>query len=79
MSNEWFSLIGTLIGSLAGILIANKLTNFRLEQLEKKIDKYDEKQEKTIERLVKVEESTKSAHHRLDDIVGQLNIKERRN
>ena len=39
MSSEWFSLIGTLVGSLAGILIANKLTNFRLEQLEKKIDK----------------------------------------
>lgn len=78
MSSEWFSLIGTLIGSLAGILIANKLTNFRLEQLEKKIDKYEAKQEQTVERLVKVEESAKSAHHRIDDVVGQLNIHERR-
>ena len=78
MSSEWFSLIGTLVGSLAGILIANKLTNFRLEQLEKKIDKYDEKQEKISERLVVVEQSTKSAHHRIDDVVQQLNIHERR-
>ena len=30
------SLIGTLIGSLSGILVANKLTNYRIEQLEKR-------------------------------------------
>lgn len=77
-SNAWFSLIGTIIGSLAGILVANKLTNFRLEQLEKKLDKYADNQENFRERLVKVEESSKSAHHRIDDIVDQLNIHERR-
>lgn len=77
--NSLLSFIGTLIGSIAGILIANKLTNFRLEQLEKKIDKNDEKQEKNSERLIIVEQSTKSAHHRLDDITQQLNIHERRN
>lgn len=31
------SLIGTLGGSLGGILVANKLTNYRVEQLEKKV------------------------------------------
>ena len=77
-SNAWFSLIGTIIGSLSGILVANKLTNFRLEQLEKKLDKYADNQENFRERLVKVEESSKSAHHRIDDIVDQLNIHERR-
>lgn len=77
-ANVLASLIGTIIGSVTGILVANKLTNYRLEQLEKKIDRYDEKQEQTIERLVVVEQSTKSAHHRLDDIVSQLNIHERR-
>ena len=72
------SLLGTIVGSFAGIIVANKLTNYRLEQLEKKIDKYDEKRENDTERLVKVEESTKSAHKRIDGIVKQLNINERR-
>ena len=77
-SNALFSLIGTIVGSLSGILVANKLTNFRLEQLEKKLDKYADNQESFRERLVKVEESSKSAHHRIDDIVDQLDIHERR-
>ena len=28
------SLIGTLVGTFGGILVANKLTNYRIEQLE---------------------------------------------
>ena len=35
------SLCGTCIGSLAGIMAANKLVMFRLEQLEKKVDKHN--------------------------------------
>jgi hypothetical protein len=35
------SLVGTLVGSLAGILTANKLTNYRIEQLEKKVEKHN--------------------------------------
>ena len=35
------SLAGTLIGSLFGILAANKLTNYRIEQLEKKVEKHN--------------------------------------
>lgn len=31
------SLAGTLLGSLFGILTANKLTNYRIEQLEQKV------------------------------------------
>lgn len=58
------SLAGTLSGSLIGILTANKLTNYRIEQLEKKVDKHNH----LNDRMVKVEESTKSAHHRLDGI-----------
>jgi len=72
------SLIGTIIGSVTGVLVSNKLTNFRLEQLEKKIDKYANNMDEIRERIVKVEESTKSAHKRLDGIVAQLSIKEKR-
>lgn len=74
----FLSLIGTVIGSFAGILVANKLSNYRIEQLEKKLDKYADNQDALKERLVIVEEKSKSAHHRLDDIVDQLKIHERR-
>lgn len=82
MTNEvliaLLALFGTLVGSGSGILISNKLVNYRIEQLEKKIDKYSDNQDKITERLVVVEQSTKSAHHRIDDVVSQLNIHERR-
>ena len=35
------SLAGTLIGSLFGILAANKLVVYRIEQLEKKVEKHN--------------------------------------
>ena len=59
------SLIGTLVGSLAGILTTNKLTTYRIEQLEDKVKKHNN----LIERMVAVEQSTKSAHHRIDEII----------
>lgn len=52
------SLVGTIVGSFAGILTANKLSNYRIEQLEKKVEKHNnvlervyelEKQEAVIE------------------------------
>ena len=35
------SLIGTLSGTFGGILVSTKLTNYRLEQLEKKVEKHN--------------------------------------
>ena len=82
MSNEVLiavlSCIGTIAGSITGILVSNRLSVYRIEQLEKKIDKYAENSDDIKERLVVVEQSTKAAHHRLDDVVAQLNIKETR-
>ena len=45
------SLIGTLIGTLGGILAANRLTNYRIEQLEKKVEKHNQ----VVERVFKLE------------------------
>lgn len=45
------SLIGTLGGSLCGILTANKLTNYRIQQLEEKVEKHN----KVIERVYNLE------------------------
>ena len=58
------SLIGTLIGSLAGILTSNKLVVYRIEKLEEKVKVHNN----LIERMIIVEQSTKSAHHRIDEL-----------
>lgn len=55
---------GTLVGSLGGILAANRLTVYRIEQLEKKVSKHNN----LVERMFQVESSTKSAHHRIDEL-----------
>lgn len=73
------SLVGTIVGSITGVLVSNKLTIYRIEQLEKKIDKYANNIDEIKERLVIAEQSTKSAHHRLDGLVAQLQVNERRN
>lgn len=71
------SLFGTIIGSITGVLVSNKLTTYRIEQLEKKIDKYANNMDEIKERLVIVEQSTKSAHKRLDNLASQLKLTER--
>lgn len=45
------SLIGTLGGTFGGIITAGKLTNYRIEQLEKKVEKHNG----VIERVFKLE------------------------
>lgn len=67
------SLVGTLVGSLAGILTANKLVVYRIEQLEKKVEKHNN----VIERVyllekheAVMEEEIKVANHRIEDLEG---------
>ena len=60
------SLVGTLLGTGAGILVANKLVNYRLAQLEKKVDKHNE----VIERTFKLEGRCSVIEQRLDDAEG---------
>lgn len=58
------SFAGTLLGTLGGIIASNKLTVYRIFQLEKKVEKHNN----LVERMIKVEDSTKSAHHRIDEL-----------
>lgn len=65
------SLAGTLAGSLLGILAANKLVVYRIEQLEKKVEKHNQVVERvySLERSEAViEEEIKVANHRIDDL-----------
>lgn len=56
MSNELliavFGFFGTLIGTLGGIVASSKLTIFRIQQLEQKVEKHNS----VIERVFKLEE-----------------------
>lgn len=65
------SLAGTMIGSLGGILVSSKLTNYRIGQLEKKQEKYNNLIERTFkleERMEVADEKIKVANHRLEDL-----------
>lgn len=68
MSNEiiiaLLSLGGTAIGTFGGILISNKLTIYRVEQLEKKVDKHNS----VIQRTFILEEQMKVVNHRIEDL-----------
>ena len=58
------SLAGTLIGTLGGILAANKLTTYRIEQLEEKVNKHNQ----VIERTFRLEGQMVEVQHELQDI-----------
>ncbi len=47
------SLLGTLGGSLFGILASSKLTSYRIQQLEEKVEKHN----KVIERVYDLEKA----------------------
>lgn len=60
-----------LAGTFGGIMATSKVTIYRIEQLEKKVDKHNT----VIERTYKLEEQTaiqeekiKVANHRIDDL-----------
>lgn len=58
------SLAGTLIGSGLGVVASAKLTNYRICQLEKKVEKHNS----FAERLPVVEEQIKVGNHRITDL-----------
>ena len=67
-----FSLAGTLIGTFGGIITANKLTNFRIEQLEKKVEKHNT----IVERTYILERDLKTAFNYIEEIKTRQNKEE---
>ena len=64
-------LAGSAAGSLGGVLVSSRLTQYRLEQLEKKVEVHNQ----VIDRVYKLEERTelqeekiKVANHRIEDL-----------
>ena len=64
---DWTAVLGfagAVIGSLGGILAANKLTDFRLKRLEDKVDKHNN----LIERMYVVEGKVTEIEHDIRDL-----------
>lgn len=55
---------GTLLGSLFGVLAAQKLTQYRLAQLEEKVSKHNN----LIERTYKLEGQMEECQHDIKDL-----------
>jgi hypothetical protein len=67
------ALVGTLGGSLGGILAANRLVVYRIEQLEKKVEKHNNVIERVYELEKKeaiINEEIEVANHRIKDLEG---------
>lgn len=58
------SLIGTLVGAFGGIIVSSKLTIYRIEQLEKKVDKHNN----FAERMPVVEEKISDLSRRMEAV-----------
>ena len=65
------SLFGTVLGTFGGIITSNKLTVYRIEQLEDKVNKHNNLIERTFkleEAEALLEEKVRVANHRIDDL-----------
>lgn len=65
------SMLGSLVGTLGGILVSNKLTNYRLEQLEKKVQAHNNLVERTYHLegdMDVIHEQIKVVNHRIGDL-----------
>ena len=62
------SLLGTLGGSLGGILVSRKMTNYRIQQLENKVAEHNN----FARRMPVIEEQIKVINHRIEDLEKEM-------
>lgn len=62
------SIASSFLATFGGIVVSGKLTSYRIEQLEKKVEKLADINEK----VVLMEEKIKVANHRIDDMEKEL-------
>lgn len=65
------SFAGTCIGTIAGIVINTKLSNYRIEQLEKKVEKHNDlidRQYKLESQVQEIKKDVTHIYHELDEI-----------
>ena len=63
------SFAGTLVGTFGGVVTGSKLMTYRIEQLEKKVEKHNS----VVERTYKLEGEMLEAQHDIRDIKNKIN------
>lgn len=58
---------GGLLGSGAGVMASSRLTSYRIEQLEKKVEKHNN----IVERTYRLEGQMENVEERLDELHGK--------
>jgi gas vesicle protein len=62
------SFAGTIIGTFSGIMTANKLSNYRISQLEKKVEKHNQ----VIDRTYNLEKKTALIEQKQSEIKSDI-------
>lgn len=65
------TLLGSAIGTIGGIFATNKMTAYRIEQLEKKVDKHNQVVERMYEaekNISVISEEIKNVNHRIEEL-----------
>lgn len=65
------SLVGTAVGSVVSVLTANRLTNYKIDALQKQVEKHNNLIERTFrleEHAAVTDEQIKVANHRIADL-----------
>ena len=58
------SCLGTVIGSMFGVIASSNKTIYRIEQLEKKVEKHNG----MVERMIQAEDKIKSHQYQINDL-----------
>ena len=64
----WLPAVASAVGSLAGVLASNKLMQYRIQQLETKVNKHNS----IVERTYKLEGEVKELQHDIRDLKGDI-------
>lgn len=65
------TLLGSAIGTIGGIFATNRMTAYRIEQLEKKVDKHNQVVERMYEaekNISVISEEIKNVNHRIEEL-----------
>ncbi len=68
------SLVGTAIGSISAVFAANKLTNYKIDELKKTVERHNS----LIDRTYRLEERATLMDEKLDNLDHRVEVIERR-
>lgn len=66
----WLPAVASAVGSLTGVLASNKLMQYRIQQLEDKVNKHNS----VVERTYKLEGEVKELQHDVRDLRGDIKV-----